>query len=799
MAAYAGPDTELRPNVDHMRDFVGWWFERCNKGMIEIGWVDNKGRGLVHFAQFDLDNINELVATAVQANIVPGQSCYIRACTVREGPDFTTDADFVQSPGIWNDIDTPEQVQQAKSVQTIIRPNAAVITGTQPHTRVQNWFKSTEPIVNAELVRSLNKRIHKLYGGDQTVINPSRLMRLPGTIAWPWKKDRTTPELTIFVLPPASDPRPLSYPLSMLTSQLPGEQEGRQEAPNGARGSLNSAAEMIRLIRTGSEWHNNVIRLVAHWIGRGWSNAEILIAAEAFTIPGYTNNQTIAEVSKAIEGARRKWGVNDPEHIVGTAPDNPFPTHVIDPWDTLQPPAFPIESLPGILRAYVESRARVMGADPCAIAWAALSACSAALDGRTRLRMKRHDTWSVPPPLWVALIGSSSVKKTPIITDAWKPLDTLQGVALRAYADQLRRWNVLSKDEKKDTPPPPKPIRLLSHDTTMEGLQEILSHQNRGIGILRDELAGFIGAMDKYQGKGNGGAADRAFWLQAYNGGSHVVDRVSRGTISIENLLVTLCGGIQPERLAQFADIADDGLFQRFLPFIVKPGAMGLDEEPGPAVEAYTVRLQGMVDAVPAGGATFSNAAHDIRSQVEHEVYDLERSAPFGPRFTSFVGKLPGVFGRLALVLSYVEPSGLGYVVSEHHARMAHALIRNCVIPHASRVYPSMGNSDGTGVEDMRAVAGYILAKKVERLVSSDLGRKVRTVFRTMTVSAINQLLSPLVAGGWLVPERDGNPANRTWLVNPIVHTTFNARAATEAGRRAQAHELLTGEPENDG
>jgi hypothetical protein len=227
----------------------------------------------------------------------------------------------VQSPGIWNDIDTPEQAEQARSVQTIIRPNAAVITGTHPYMRVQNWFKATEPIVNAELVKSLNKRIHKLYGGDQTVINPSRLMRLPGTIAWPWKKDRTTPELTIFVLPPASDPRPLSYPLSMLTSQLPGEQgdTSRPEAPGGARSGLNTAADLMRLIRAGDNWHNHMIQLVAHWIGRGWSNAEILAAAESFTLPEYTQNATLAEVGKAIKGGREKWAKPDPEDFVSDA------------------------------------------------------------------------------------------------------------------------------------------------------------------------------------------------------------------------------------------------------------------------------------------------------------------------------------------------------------------------------------------------------------------------------------------------------------------------------------------------
>ena len=70
----------------------------------------------------------------------------------------------------------------------------------------------------------------------------------------------------------------------------------------------------------------------------------------------------------------------------------------------------------------------------------------------------------------------------------------------------------------------------------MESIQDILANQSRGLGVLRDELSGFIGQMDKYASGGKGGS-DRAFFLQAYNGGSHVVDRVGRGTVVIDKVL----------------------------------------------------------------------------------------------------------------------------------------------------------------------------------------------------------------------------------------------------------------------
>jgi hypothetical protein len=614
-------------------------------------------------------------------------------------------------------------------------------------------------------------------------------MRLPGTLAWPWKKDRTAVELTALMMPSPSDPRPISYPLSTFLAQLPEETADPKPGagqPNGFRATLDSTTELIRLIRAGKEWHNNMIRVVAHWIGRGWSNGEILAAAESFTLPGYKVTDTLKDVLKAIEGGRKKWNVPDEEHVVGAEPESPFPANVIDPWDTLQPPAFPIHALPSVLREFTESRARIMGADPCALAWSAISACSAAIDGRTRLRMKRHDTWTVPPAIWVALIGRSSAKKSPIINEAWRPLNRLQDVALHRYREQVKQYNALEKDEKKDTPPPLKPIRLLSNDATMEGLQDILSNQERGIGILRDELSGWIGGMDKY---GGNGAAERAFWLQAYNGGSHVVDRVGRGTVAIANLLAAICGGIQPERLAQFSNLTDDGMWQRFVPIIMQNGCMGTDEPPNDAADRYSERLQDLVESsrmTPV--VALSDGAHEVRLQLEREAFDLEAAEPLGSRFATFTGKLPGLFGRLALVLSCLEPTGLGMTVSERHAQMARTLIMQCIIPHAARVYMTM-EAQASGNDSLTAIAGYILAKKISRVVMSDLTSDVRAC-RKASQFDVQRMVSPLVSGGWLEPETD-LPNNRGWKVNPIVHTKFADRAERESVRRRVAREMI--------
>ena len=785
MAAYAGPrSVGLEPDADVAYQYLRYWFGDCTRGRIELGWMDADGRGLIHFARFELGDMAEAARASAIISAVPGQSCYVRACTVLT-PDngVTTDAQFCQSPGAWSDVDTPEQMATARAVQTMLRPQASVITGRTPHLRAQSYFKAEHPIGDAELVRSLNRGLARLLGSDPAVVNPTRLMRLPGTIAWPWKPGRV-PELTSFAVDPT---RPASYPVAMLQAQLPQEPDPAASsgaAPEAATlsgiGALGTARELMRRIRAGQDWHTNMVRLVAHWIGRGWSDAEIQAAAESFTLPGYTQAQTAAEVGKAIEGARRKWSRPDVEPLIGGEDTGAL----YDPWAVLVPPEFPLHALPARLAAWAESRSRSMGADVAALAWAGIAACGAAMDGKARLAMKRHDaSYRVPPAIWLALVGPSAAKKSPILAAAWAPLERVQARALLAYDAAKRQYDQLGKEKGQAVEPPP-PLRHTTHNATPEALLQILSRQDRGIACVHDELAGLIEGMDApKQGKG----AERAFYLQAHNGGGYIADRIARGVIRSENCLVTVVGGVQPAKLATMAGLSDDGFWQRFIQIIVGSAQLGLDEPGGLAEQDYALMVEGL--AAQSGGqlVQLGEAAHGIREAVERDCFALERQAPLGERFASHIGKLPGLWGRLCLVLSQLD--GLPGVVSERVAEQARTLIFKSALPNAARIAEATGGD--VGAENMRSIAGYIVAKRKTRLLLGELPRDVRAC-RNKGVAEIRELLSPLVAGGWLVPEREVAPI--AWTVREGVHEQFQRQAQIERERRALVRDRLMGE-----
>jgi hypothetical protein len=89
--------------------------------------------------------------------------------------------------------------------------------------------------------------------------------------------------------------------------------------------------------------------------------------------------------------------------------------------------------------------------------------------------------------------------------------------------------------------------RVVADDTTIEALAGILESNPRGVLVARDELAGWVRAMDQYKG---GKGADRQIWLSLWSNAPISVDRKgSPEPVIVESPWVSVTGSIQPEIL----------------------------------------------------------------------------------------------------------------------------------------------------------------------------------------------------------------------------------------------------------
>ena len=109
------------------------------------------------------------------------------------------------------------------------------------------------------------------------------------------------------------------------------------------------------------------------------------------------------------------------------------------------------------------------------------------------------------------------------------------------WLERLKKWK--ATPEEKRPPSPPLQTRLRIEDATVEATQQVLEGSPWGVLLLQDELSGFFGQMDRYNGN-KGAQADRAFWLRSWNGGDFSLNRVGRGSAVIDNLSISMLGGI---------------------------------------------------------------------------------------------------------------------------------------------------------------------------------------------------------------------------------------------------------------
>jgi hypothetical protein len=360
--------------------------------------------------------------------------------------------------------------------------------------------------------------------------------------------------------------------------------------------------------------------------------------------------------------------------------------------DRAPAPTLDDDALPTGWGGWIADEAQSRGCPSDYVAGALIGAASAWL-GNAR-HVAATTTWYEPPHLWVALIGVPSSGKSPAlrpIVDATRMIEReaepawreacAQHAALAEGARALEEgWRESVRQAMKqgvappdrppgaEAPPAPPMLRLMAMDATTEELQRLLSGQPRGLLYLRDELAGLLGNLDRYGGQGG----DRAFFIEAWNGGPYVNDRVKhRGVpVRIERTSLAILGGMQPDRLRDVLAGPEDGLTSRFLYVWPEPAPIAqltLDDDAEAGRRHHRLisaarRLSALtMDGDPAGDPAPRILRLDIDAlglfdELRREA--IERSRGSRGLAAGWHGKTSGRALRLALVYEMLDWAG---------------------------------------------------------------------------------------------------------------------------------------------
>lgn len=353
----------ISPDVNAIADHLHALFDplaaEYPQGLIEIAYGFP---GPDHGALFGIQRIDDAVKFAVEMN-KDGKNVYVGVNPRKPGSRMSkraSDADVEIAVWQFADIDKHEAVEALKP-KLALPPNINVITGRTPNPRPHLYWLLDEPVRNLEEWSARQQGLAAKLCGDP-VINPSRIMRLAGTVNYPndkkMERGYRTELATLKVFD--EDDRP-PVPVGMFTGWCPPVKTQEMPAATESKGVISNdtiggaipgngvnVAGVLNAIRSGDQWHNNMVRLVAHLATRGRTEAEILGLAASITLPGYTIDQTVREMRQALDGARRKWAI-EPDDAPVTEEDFDRPATFelldMDALENMPPPSWLIDEM----------------------------------------------------------------------------------------------------------------------------------------------------------------------------------------------------------------------------------------------------------------------------------------------------------------------------------------------------------------------------------------------------------------------------------------------------------------------
>jgi len=413
--------------------------------------------------------------------------------------------------------------------------------------------------------------------------------------------------------------------------------------------------------------------------------------------------------------------------------------------------------IPEPLRAWIFDCAERIGVAPDYLAVSSLVALASLVGNTVSIRPKQHDDWRVVPNLWGAVVGSPSVKKSPATAEALKPLARLKALELERHRAAMKEWeadallneldadalkselkkrqkNGASREELKafmgesgegeNAKPVLKTYSV--QDATIEALTNVLARNPRGFLIERDELTGWLRALDK-----QGHEQDRAFFLEAFSGTKRndQIERIGRGTLIVPHYVLSILGTIQPHPFAQLIRAASsgagaDGFVARFQ-MLVYPDAIPeyrhVDRWPDTDAKNRAFAIFEALDTLTPEEASaqcdddgemhflrFDSAAQEVFNEW---IIDLENRLPQqSPLIEQHLAKYRSLMPTLALLfhlISVADGSESAGNIGKGAAMLA-AEWCEFLEAHARRIYALAGDGATDGAELIAARFGQL-------------------------------------------------------------------------------------------
>ena len=211
---------------------------------------------------------------------------------------------------------------------------------------------------------------------------------------------------------------------------------------------------------------------------------------------------------------------------------------------------FPIDIFPEILQKYISVCNTSLNNSLDYMGCSMLFLSSVIIGNSVLVEVKKG--WKETANLWMALIGKAGVGKTPSINSITFPLEKLNNKEIKSYIKDYDKYEKYKALEKKDQElseeiKKPKKSQFIVNDITLEALIDLHQENKNGIGVNKDELAGWFKDMNKYRQ-----GSDLEHWLSSWSGKQINMNRKTAKSAFVQRAFIPVLGGIQPSIMDQF-------------------------------------------------------------------------------------------------------------------------------------------------------------------------------------------------------------------------------------------------------
>ncbi len=223
---------------------------------------------------------------------------------------------------------------------------------------------------------------------------------------------------------------------------------------------------------------------------------------------------------------------------------------------------FPAEVFPDSIAEFIQREAEDLPCPPDLVAVPMLAALGVAIGNTIRLQAKPG--FIEAPRIYSAMIARPGDRKSPALDRVTAPLHAIQRELETEYRQAFEEYEASLKEEPQDRPDKPIMRQLITTDSTIESMVQLLNQNPRGLLFKQDELTAWTRSMGQYKRTGGN---DRQYWLSFWSGADQVINRKGQSTLTIHNPFVCVTGGIQPDMLGELVDRQgrQDGFLHRVL------------------------------------------------------------------------------------------------------------------------------------------------------------------------------------------------------------------------------------------